>query len=171
MSSMAIPLHRRADEAAILMNATNPLRPENVPVLLLDGDQPGWPYNEETFRYFLSLEEKRSNRSSRPLLLLLVDLKEDPGTPGLGVRLEPGIADELFAALRTCLRETDFVGWYREDYVVGAVLTHLGDTAEADVSALVSQKVGDALRGRLPPHVASRLQVLVHQLPHAMDRS
>jgi hypothetical protein len=169
--SMAIPLHCRASEATTLMNATNQLPPEILPDLLLDVDRLGRIYNEETFRYFLSLEEKRSDRSRRRLLLLLVDLKEDPGTPGTVVRLVPGIAVELFGALRACLRDTDFVGWYREGHVAGAVLTHIGDTGEADISTLITQRVGEALQGNLPPHVASRLRMLVYQLPPATDRS
>src|SRR6266446_4606097 len=149
MPSMAIPLHRRGAEAPILMNANNQLRSESAPRVVLDGGPgqtsgagPGGMYNEETFRYFLSVEEERSHRSSRPLLLLLVDLKkEDPGMPGTG--FEPWIACQLFTALWACLRETDFVGWYREGHVAGAVLTHIGDTAQADVSALISQRVGN----------------------------
>jgi hypothetical protein len=177
MPSMAIPLHRRAAEAPTLMNTNNQLRPENAPRAVLDGGLgqtsgggPGRTYDEETFRYFLSVEEERSHRSSRPLLLLLVDLKkEDPGMPG--TRFEHGIAGQLFTALWACLRETDFVGWYLDGQVAGAVLTHIGDTAQADVSALISQRVGNALRGSLPPRVASRLRVLVHQLPTATDGS
>jgi hypothetical protein len=174
MPSMAIPLHRRAHEDNPVnhqMNAINQPRPEVVPGLLLTGERLGPAYNEETFRYFLSLEEKRSDRSSRPLLLVLVDVREDSPMPDPGVPLEPGIAGELFAALRACLRETDFVGWYREGHVAGAVLTHIGDTAEVDISALITRKVGAALHGNLPPSVVRRLQVVVNQLPLATDRS
>jgi hypothetical protein len=151
------------------MNATNHFRDQSVPGLLLGGDRLDTTYNEETFRYFLSLEEKRADRSSRPLLLMLVELKKEDA--GMRVRFEPRIAGELFAVLRACLRETDFVGWYRDGHVAGAVLTHIEDTTEADISAQISQRVGEALRGSLPAHVASRLQVLVHHLSPATDRS
>jgi hypothetical protein len=135
----------------------------------MGGDRLGTTHDQETFLYFLSLEEKRSERSNRPLLLMLVELKKEDA--GMRARFEPRIAGELFAVLRACLRETDFVGWYRDGHVAGAVLTHVGDTADADISALLSQRVGEALRGSLPAHVASRLQVLVHQLSPATDRS
>jgi hypothetical protein len=95
-------------------------------------------------------------------MLLLVDLKEEPG---LTVRFEPAIAARLFEVLWPCLRETDFLGWYRENQVAGAVLTHIGETADTDISALISQRVGDALRGDLPAHIGRRLQVRVYQRP------
>src|SRR5207249_10194531 len=70
----------------------------------------GEAYNEEAFRYFLAIERKRSERSGRPFLLLLVDLKEQSGVT---VRIDPMVAPKLFSALWLCLRETDCVGWYR----------------------------------------------------------
>ncbi len=74
-------------------------------------------YNEEAFRYFLEIERKRSESSTRPLLLLLVDVR------GADDVIDQATATQLFAGLAGCLRETDFVGWYRENLVIGAVLT------------------------------------------------
>jgi hypothetical protein len=151
------------------MNAINELRLESLPGLSPEEPRVGRTYNEEMFRYFLSLEEKRSGRSGRPFLLLLVDLKEEPGR---SARLEPRIATTLFTALSPCVRETDFIGWYREDHVAGAVLTHIGDAVETDIPSLIIGRVGEALRaGALPAHVARRLRVRVDRLPPAMDRS
>jgi hypothetical protein len=167
--SMAIPLHRPTHEAAVPMNAINELRPKSLSGLSLEGPRVGRTYNEQTFRYFLSLEEKRSERSGRPFLLLLVDLKEEPGKSAC---LEPRMASTLFTALSPCVRETDFIGWYREDHVAGAVLTHVGDAAEMDIPALIVRRVGEALRGgTVPPYVAKRLRVRVDRRPPAMDRS
>ena len=81
----------------------------------------GEAYNEQAFRYFLELERHRSELSGRPFLLLLVDVKRD------SVDLEPQIdastSRQLFSALTQCLRDTDFLGWYREQRTIGAVLT------------------------------------------------
>ena len=79
--------------------------------------RPGGAYNEEAFRHFLALEGKRSELSGRPFLLLLVDLKEQP----VDLKEQPEVgADKLLLALCLCVRETDFVGWYRERRVAGA---------------------------------------------------
>jgi hypothetical protein len=122
----------------------------------------GQAYNEEAFRYFLAIERKRSERWGRPLLLLLVDLKEQPG---VDVRIDPMVAPKLFSGLRPCLRETDFIGWYREERVVGAVLTELEEGSRTEVSRLVSQRVSGALCEGLPSDIARRLRLRVHQDP------
>jgi hypothetical protein len=118
----------------------------------------GQAYNEEAFQYFLAIERTRSERSGRPFLLLLVDLVEQPG---VSARIDPMVAPKLFSALWLCLRESDFIGWYREERVAGAVLTELGDGPATEVSCLVGQKIGRVLRERLPSDVARRLRVRV----------
>ncbi|MGH9422990.1 MAG: hypothetical protein ACRD3J_23645, partial [Thermoanaerobaculia bacterium] len=67
-------------------------------------------YNEDAFRYFLQVEEKRFLRSSRRFLLLLLDVNNEAGT---AEPLDPSLSKKLFEALKPCVRETDFVGWYR----------------------------------------------------------
>ena len=115
-------------------------------------------YNEEAFRYFLDIERKRAEDSKRPFLLLLVDLlKNEAGdrTP----------ADALFAALATCLRETDFVGWYHADTVIGAVLTQHAHSVGAEAQAVVRDRVLASLRKSLPAAAASRVKARVYRLP------
>jgi len=121
----------------------------------------GQAYGEEAFLYFLAMERKRSERSGSPFLLLLVDLKEEPGA---SVRIAPAMSARIFSRLWLALRETDVVGWYREERVAGAVLTQLPAGPMADVCGEVSQRVTAGLREGLPPDTARRLQVRVYQL-------
>jgi len=121
----------------------------------------GQAYDEEAFLYFLAMARKRSERSGSPFLLVLVDLNEEPGA---SVRIAPTVSARIFSCLWLSLRETDVVGWYREERVAGAVLTHLAVGSMLDVRGEVSQRVTDGLREALPPHVARRLQVRVYQL-------
>src|SRR4029077_9558004 len=87
----------------------------------------GQAYNEEAFRYFLEIERKRAARARRPVLLLLLDLKEQPAA-----HMDPILAGKLFSGLWICLRETDVIGWYREDRVAGAVLTQLEEGPQSN---------------------------------------
>jgi hypothetical protein len=136
--------------------------------LVSDG-RAGDVYNEEAFRYFLEIERKRSELSTRPLLLLLIDLKKQPATDG---GIDPISARKLFTALSPCVRETDFIGWYRHGRVAGAVLTQHADATVADVPDIVCQRIVKALRDTLPSAVAKRLQVRAYQLPaNARDRN
>jgi GGDEF domain-containing protein len=118
-------------------------------------------YNEEAFRYFLDIERRRSEISSRPFLLMLVDLKEQRGA---GSQIPHAAAVRLFKRLALCLRETDFVGWYREERVAGAVLTQRPDTPSTDASQQVVERVRQALGEEFESDV-SRLQVRIYQIP------
>ena len=122
----------------------------------------GQAYDEETFLYFLEIERKRLERSGCPLLLLLADLSDERGT---STELKPAVASRLFSGFWSCLRETDFTGWYRHGRVAGAVLTQLANEASMEVSRMICQRVAGTLAQRLPSDTASQLRVRAHQLP------
>jgi hypothetical protein len=122
----------------------------------------GQAYNEEAFHYFLALERSRAERSRRPVLLLLVDL---PGQAGGSAPMARRVVRGLFAGLCGSLRETDVVGWYREELVAGAVLSEGRDRWRADVAGVVGERVMKALAASVPAEAASRLRVRVHRDP------
>ena len=132
-------------EVKVRQKAVSDLRADPdrcLPGVALEG-RLGYAYNEQAFRYLLAIEQKCSERSGCPFLLLLVDLKEESG---IGVRIDPMVATKLFSALGLCLRETDVVGWYREERVAGAVLIELGDTRVVCTASL-EERVPPWLRG------------------------
>lgn len=122
-------------------------------------------YNEAAFRYFLGLERKRADLSNRAFLLLLVDLKP---LAGANADVDALTATSLFGGLASCLRETDFVGWYRQGRVAGAVLTQHAETPGTDVSESVARRVSRLLSDQLPAALAKRIQVRVYELPPVM---
>jgi hypothetical protein len=127
----------------------------------------GWPwqvYNEEAFRYFLAIERRRSEISRRPFLLLLVDLKP----LRVNERIEPALVDKLFSALWSSLRETDFIGWYRDERVVGAVLTQPAEVGGKEMCRQARERITRMMIDRLPEAVGDRLQVRVYQLPPSL---
>jgi hypothetical protein len=125
------------------------------------GGRLGQAYDEKAFRYLLAIERERSERSGRPFLLLLVELKE---LLGPSERIAPGLAAKLFSGLWLCLRETDFIGWYIEDHTAGAMITQLAPVPLSAVSRLLRHRVRDVLRQNVPPEVGRRLHVRVCQL-------
>src|SRR5882672_7704571 len=118
----------------------------------------GHAYNEEAFQYFLEIERKRSELSNRPFLLMLVDFNKHP-------RIDAVTGERLFSVLSLSLRETDFIGWYREGRVAGAVLTQHGEADGDHLSELVRARIEGALRQLLPPALASQLQARIYQIP------
>lgn len=130
--------------------------------------RPGQAYNEEAFRYFLEVERRRSEVSNRPFLLLLVDLTK---SRGMNSHISEPMATRLFAGLSQCLRETDFVGWYRENRVVGAVLTERPHKTPMDARHQVAERVRQALNDQLESDMSGvRLHISVYQIPPEQER-
>lgn len=121
----------------------------------------GDAYNEEAFHHFLAIERKRSEASTRPFLLLLVEFDKQLGLP---VPVGHNVASRLFAALADSLRDTDVIGWYREQRIAGAVLTDLGDAPQA-IMPTITQRVRTFLQRDLPVDLKSLAQVRLYQLP------
>jgi len=124
------------------------------------GGQVGQAYNEAAFRHFLAVDRWRAERSTRSLLLVLVTMRESPGAL---VKLAEATAAALFCGLGACVREVDFVGWYREGYVAAAVLSQ-GVKVSVEVPGLVAERVLPALRKRLPADQSTNLRVRMVRL-------
>jgi hypothetical protein len=122
----------------------------------------GQACNEEAFRHFLAIERKRSRRSGRPFLLLLVELKKRRRFAG---RVDAVVAAKLFACLWLSLRESDVVGWFREGRVAGALLTQHGEAGATNIADLVCDKVRRSLQDSLPSELVRHLDVRAFRLP------
>jgi len=126
----------------------------------------GDAYNEEAFHYFLEIERRRSELSNRPFLLMLIEFTKQ--SVGSTTEIDAASTGRLFSVLSQCLRDTDFVGWYREGRIAGAVLTQHGEPERDDLSEVVRRRVDQALTRQFPPDRMRRLQVRVYQLsPHS----
>jgi hypothetical protein len=126
-------------------------------------------YNEAAFRYFLQVEEKRFHRSNRRFALLLLDLRSGSGNVE---PFDPALSKKLFTALGTCVRETDFLGWYCQGRVIGVACTQLDDTQGSTISEVVSDRFQKAMRGALPERIGSRVHMRSYFLPsNEADRS
>ncbi len=121
----------------------------------------GTEYDEASFLYFMTVERARAERSNRPLRVLLTTVENEPGKPGPMGR---AMAARLFAGLRRCLRETDIIGWYRQDRVAGVVLSERADASAGAISGRIEQRVGDVLRRQLPVAVARSVRLRLVQL-------
>lgn len=114
--------------------------------------------NEEAFHYFLAMERRRSQRSGRCFLLLVAKLKESSET-----RIDSTGAFRLFSALQLTLRESDVIGWYREDRILGALLNQPSADVQMDVARIVHERVSKAFYEHLGSDIARRLQIRVYE--------
>jgi hypothetical protein len=125
-------------------------------------DRTGKAYNQQAFRHFLAIERKRARRSGRSFSLLLVTLKTSTGVPA---DISPMAATRVFSVLGRCVRTVDFIGWYRQGRVIGAVLPLGANDLFAIAHGVVRTRVADAMRRQLPPEVFDRLDVRLVQIP------
>ena len=123
--------------------------------------RPARRYDEEAFLYFLAIEQVRARRLNHRLRLLLATFEPRPGRP---VALPRAQSSRLFEGLRLSLRDTDIVGWYRQDRVVGAMLSERADTPGPETSGVVEQRVREGLARRLPAKIAGSVRVRVVEL-------
>lgn len=124
---------------------------------------PGEVLNEEVFHRVISLERRRSERSQRPFVLLLIDTgSSQPGDRQSRVLLD------MLAALQEATRETDVTGWYRTNSVVGVMFTEIVLDNNAALSTILS-RIGDVLRNQLDTDQFSRIKFSFHVFPDEWD--
>ena len=119
-------------------------------------------YNEEAFRYFLAVERARAERSSRFLYLALVAMRQGRGRRR--AHLSEPTAAALLVGLSTSVREVDFIGWYREGRVAGAVLAQGPKTSTPGAAPLIAERIAAELKKRLPPAESKHLRVRIVRL-------
>jgi len=128
-----------------------------------ESKMPAAVLGESEFQRLISQERKRSERSQRPFVLLLIDT-------GLSLPAERSgrIQLDMLSALQEATRETDVTGWYKANSVVGVMFTEIGPDNNLVFSTILS-RIGSALRDRLDPDQFSRIKFSFHVFPDDWD--
>jgi len=102
----------------------------------------------------LCLEGKRSQRSGKPFLLMLIDAGE------IRQELERDKVLRLIHSMRSLtLRETDVIGWYQRGLVLGIIFTETGETGIDHAKESIMQKVRDHLKHSLTHDQIEKLKI------------
>jgi hypothetical protein len=120
----------------------------------------GQAYNEAAFRHFLAIERRRAEASMQSVLLVLVMIGRDAA----GTSVRDATAAAIFRGLGESVREVDFVGWFREGRVAGAVLAQGTPASTEQARQLMADRVIRTLRKRLRPLLSKQLRVRVVHL-------
>ena len=116
---------------------------------------------EPGFDRLLYLERKRTERSRRPFLLLLLDV--ETLIPGSG---EEDFIRNLETVVSSSVRETDIKGWYEQGKVTGIILTELNSIDEV-VQEKILLKIQDRLVQALGAEVVKKIRVSYHAFPES----
>jgi lipopolysaccharide/colanic/teichoic acid biosynthesis glycosyltransferase len=118
--------------------------------------------DEATFCRMIALERKRSERSQKPLLLMLLELD----TPS---SIEATCLSRILPALLKMTRETDIAGWYREDCVAGVLLTEVANANRNTIVNTMLKRVSAALGSELTPEQFNRVRIAFQWFPEEWD--
>ncbi len=115
---------------------------------------------EASFHKMISLERKRTERSRKPFLLMLLDL---------GTRLPSEkngkVLEQILAALSLTTRETDITGWYSEGSVLGVMFTEISvDDSTSSLNTMVN-RVSETLRSNLTAQQFNQITISFHLYP------
>ena len=134
--------------------ATPPL-PEVLPVIA-DGSIPG----EARFEELLCLERRRAERSRKPFLLMLLDLRKVLVNGNGGQ-----VVERVWASVCAASRESDIRGWYLQGAVLGVIFVEVKADGPVPVSDIIHAKVAAALSSRLEIHDIERIDIRMYLQP------
>src|SRR5580765_8182193 len=116
--------------------------------------------HEDAFVSMLYLERRRAERAQKRFVLMLVDLKNTTADAQKNHTLT-----KVTGALLSVTRETDIVGWYLEDHLIGVICTEVGNAKPKTVRGRMLEKVKTAFVEALPAEKASKMTVSFHFFP------
>lgn len=116
--------------------------------------------NEDSFKKMIAVERKRTERSREPFLLMLL---ESGGSSQGELRSSP--LDRIQVAMLGSTRETDIVGWYREETTVGVLFTGLAAEDKNVILSTILSRVSSALRDELTSEQFSQISLSFHFFP------
>lgn len=125
---------------------------ENAPARIL--------LNEDAFLSMLYLERRRAERTQKRFVLVLMDVSRVIAD-GQKIRTVQKIASGLSVATR----ETDIIGWYLEDSLIGVIGTELGEAAPELIQKRFIAKLREVCELALGKEKVAAISVSFHFFP------
>ena len=122
------------------------------------------PLDETTFRRMIAIERKRTERSKAPFVLMLLEAVSEGGSKKNSITLH-----RVATALLSASRDTDLVGWYKEDAIVGTMFTGLIVNDKRSVLDTFLAKVSAALQEELTADEFNQVRISFHLFPDDWD--
>ena len=122
--------------------------------------------NADAFRRMITLERKRSERSRKPFMLLLLDMGDRLPSEKNGKTLS-----KILAALSASTRDTDVTGWYANNCVVGVMFTEIATGDSSSVPTTIIARVTETLRKNLTLEQFNKVSLSFHLFPEDWDKN
>jgi len=119
---------------------------------------------QEAFHKMITLERKRTERSRKPFLLMLLDTGSE-----LPSDRNSRLLVDVLNALAASTRETDVTGWYATGAVVGVMYTEIAPGDRSSIVATMLARVSNSLRENLGLEQFHRVKLSFHLFPEDWD--
>src|SRR5438270_3763518 len=120
-------------------------------------------YEQSDFLQLLYLERRRSERSGRPLCLILLQ-----GIDIADCVTRVTALHKIFEGLRSSVRETDIIGWYQQDSTLAIIFSDL-NCNDKTITNTLGNKVSSATNVVLTPGLVKHVRISVHVFPRNND--
>ena len=116
--------------------------------------------DQELFTTMIRLERKRTERSHRRFILMLLESSElFKGTD------KECVLPKMVSALSLSTRETDIKGWYKDSSILGVIFTEIGSADGKSITNALLTKVSNALGGTLSIEQINAVRLSFHMFP------
>jgi exopolysaccharide biosynthesis polyprenyl glycosylphosphotransferase len=119
---------------------------------------------ENIFHSMLTLERRRAERSRKPFVLMLLDANLENGSAA-------AILKESVEVMLVTKRETDLIGWYKENAILGVIFTEVNTEGEQSITEILRTKVETTLAKHLGREKAAKIAISFHVFPESWDRN
>jgi lipopolysaccharide/colanic/teichoic acid biosynthesis glycosyltransferase len=119
---------------------------------------------EDTFKRMIAIERKRTERSSEPFLLMLLETGNHQGS----AKNEKAF-DNILSILPLSIRETDLIGWYKDRITVGVMFTGLPRKDKSSILSVILSKVSSTLADQLTADQFNQISISFHFFPDDWD--
>jgi lipopolysaccharide/colanic/teichoic acid biosynthesis glycosyltransferase/GGDEF domain-containing protein len=120
--------------------------------------------SEAQFRRMLCRERKRSERSRKHLLLMLID-----GKSSVDLKDEAAFLHQVAECLNETMRETDLAGWFEANSVFGVIFTELGQTDIKLAMNVIQAKVTACLQKSFKASQLNKILVSFYAFPDGWE--
>ncbi len=112
----------------------------------------------------ISLERKRTERSAKPFLLMLLETGEQNSE-----EKNRQLLAKVISALLDATRETDIIGWHKKNACVGVLFTDLVLFDQKSILSVMLAEWQRILRDNLSPEQFSQITISFHFFPDKWD--
>jgi len=119
---------------------------------------------QEAFINRICEERKRTDRSEKPFILMLVDVHSlNESEPERAAKLE------IIEILLSSKRETDSCGWHETGSTIGIIFTEIGDVGTYQTKRTIAKKIGNRLSESISAEQLDKVSAYFHCYPERQD--